>query len=312
LNEVWATKHRPSTLTEIIGQHAIVSELMSVVADEAPMQHYLFHSAEPGTGKTSMVYALAYDLGWDVLTFNASTKKQRGIEFVEEQILPLTRSGINERIFLLDEADQLTDAAQSALKGVIENASGYFILTCNNLAKVSPWLQSRCQVRDFAPIEPKAMERRLINILAREGRANNLSQHELKVIVRRHSGDLRNAIGALQTAVHLVDSNRANFIDSLTVEGIDYARFLRLCFRDKSFYDAHDMFVGPLRQQIRAVFQFAMQGNAAPDSKMVVIEAAVTSERDILNGVDEDIVRANFVRMLINNVYMGSEMTGKQ
>jgi len=300
MNGVWATKHRPNSLTGIVGQDTLVAELMAIVADDAPMQHYLFYSPEAGTGKTSVAYALAKDLDYQLIVFNASSKKQRGIEFVEEHIIPMIQSGIQERIFLLDEADQLTDAAQSALKGAIENASGYFILTCNRLPKVSRWLQSRCQVRTFEPISPILMGDRLFKIASLEGCADNLTTEMYSTIVRKHKGDLRNGIGALQTACSLPEKERERFIDSLTTPNMDYGRFLKLCCADNNHEEAVKMMRGSVREHVRNVFTFAVEGVASPANKMRVVEAAIVSERDIINGVDEEIVRYNFIRLLIN------------
>ena len=129
MTEVWAVKHRPSNLDEFQGQEHLVDEMRAIMHDGAPMQHFLFHSREPGTGKTTMAEMLAKTLGWSIHKYNASSKRQRGIEFIEEEISPMSRLGQYETIFFLDEADQLTSAAQSALKGVIEDAQGYFVLT---------------------------------------------------------------------------------------------------------------------------------------------------------------------------------------
>ena len=298
---VWATDFRPSTLGGIVGQDAIVSELMQVVVGEMPMQHYIFYSPEAGTGKTSMAHALANELGWQIVVFNASSKRERGIAFVEETIIPLTRSGFRERIFLLDEADQLTDDAQSALKGVIENAAGYFILTCNRLPKVSRWLQSRCQVRTFQPIGHDHMIEQLSKIAA--SKSPHVNESAITVIAKAHAGDLRNAIGALQTFANMKRRDGEMFLDSLTAPSIDFKRFLRLCFVEKAFEDAVKLFTGEVRHQVRECFSFAVKGNAGVESKMRVIESAITAERDLLNGVDEEVVRHNFVRMLV----MGDE-----
>ena len=61
-NAVWAVKHRPD-LQWVVGQPAIVQEMEQIVDENAPMQHYLFYSPEPGTGKTSVALALANELG---------------------------------------------------------------------------------------------------------------------------------------------------------------------------------------------------------------------------------------------------------
>ncbi len=294
---VWATEFRPSHLSGVVGQDAIVAELTQVVLGEMPMQHYIFYSPEAGTGKTSVAHALAQELGWQIVVFNASSKRERGIAFVEDTIIPMTRSGIKERIFLLDEADQLTDDAQSALKGVIENAAGYFILTCNRLPKVSRWLQSRCQVRTFQPIAHEDMVKQLTKVAVAKSPVTRI--REIEVIAKAHAGDLRNAIGALQTYANLKRRDAEMFLDSLTAPSIDFKRFLRLCFIEKAFEDAVKLFTGEVRHQVRECFSFAVKGNAGTESKMQVIEAAITAERDLLNGVDEEVVRHNFIRMLV-------------
>ena len=295
---VWATQYRPTSLNGIVGQDALVAELMQVVLGEMPMQHYLFYSPEAGTGKTSVAHALAKELGWQIVVFNASSKRERGIAFIEETIIPMTRSGIKERIFLLDEADELTDNAQSALKGVIENAAGYFILTCNRLPKVSRWLQSRCQVRTFNPIPHEDMVNQLTKIAT--DNTPEISKSSVNVIAKAHQGDLRNAIGALQTYCNMTGRNAEMFLDSLTAPSVDFKRFLRLCFVEKAYEDAVKIFKGEVRHQVRECFTFAVKGSANVDSKMQVIEAAIVAERDLLNGVDEEVVRHNFVRMLVD------------
>jgi len=302
MTEVWASKHRPKSLKDVVGQDELVAEMMAIVVGDAPMQHYLFYSPEPGTGKTSVAHALANDLGWPIMVFNASSKAERGIEFVEQHIIPVVRSGIKERIIFLDEADQLTDAAQSALKGVIENAHGYFILACNRLPKVSPWLQSRAQVRTFKPVSKTHMETMMMKILAAEQFGpGNLTRQDIDVICRRHPGDLRNAIGAMQALVHMRDEQREKFILSLTTPDLDCNRFLRLCFQDKQALMAALMIEGDVRQSIRSVFEFAVmspKSTAGSDKMMRIIEASVISERDLIHGVDADVVRFNFARIL--------------
>ena len=130
MREVWAVKHRPNTINEFVGQEHLLAEFKNIIENDAPMQHYIFHSPEAGTGKTSLAYILAKQLGYQIHMYNASSKRQRGIEFVEDELAPMTRLGQYETIFFLDEADQLTPSAQGALKGVIENSQGFFILTC--------------------------------------------------------------------------------------------------------------------------------------------------------------------------------------
>lgn len=289
MNEVWALKYRP-TMDEIVGQDDIINAIGN------GMQHMIFYSPQAGTGKTSMAHALAKRHDMTLHIFNASSKKTRGIEFVEEELLPMSRTGNWRQIFLLDEADQLTPAAQSALKGVIENAHGWFILTCNDLSKVSVWLQSRCRVLKFNPISDEHMKQRLITIAGKEG--VEITPNHLALIINNHRGDLRNAINALQAYSNSQDKH--SFIHSLENEKFDVQQFLTLCFREKDFEESLKLLdKDNKRESIRAVFRFAMESNAKAPSKLKVIEAAVTSERDFIMGVDEDIILSNFVLMCI-------------
>ncbi len=289
MSKVWALKHRPS-IDDIVGQDDIINAIGN------GMQHMVFYSPQAGTGKTSLAHALAKRHGSTLHIFNASSKKTRGIEFVEEELMPMSRTGNWKQIFLLDEADQLTPAAQSALKGVIENAHGWFILTCNDLSKVSIWLQSRCRVLKFNPISEEHMKQRLITIAGKEG--VEITPNHLALIINNHRGDLRNAINALQAYHNSQDKH--SFVHSLENEKFDVQQFLTLCFREKDFEESLKLLdKDNKRESIRAVFRFAMESNAKPPSKLKVIEAAVTSERDFIMGVDEDIILSNFVLMCI-------------
>lgn len=297
VKDIWTEKYRPTCVDEVVGQDAIISEFKAIAKGDAPMQNFLFYSREPGTGKTSLAYALAKEMDWQMHKFNASSKKQRGIEFIEEDVIPLSRTGLGETIIFLDEADRITPTAQDALKGVIEESTAYFILTCNDLNKVSPWLQSRCQLRTFKPIDPDIMERSLANICARE--SVEVDDQDIKTIVTKHSGDLRNAIGALQTVSYLQGRARQQFIQRLEHPELNAGQFLTLCFKHKNIDAAYDEIEGgDPRQSIRMVFSFAVENNATNDSKLQVIDAAIDAERDLIMGVDETIVLWSFCRRL--------------
>ena len=110
---------------------------------------------------------------------------------------------------------------------------------------------------------------------------------------------MRNAIGALQAYASLPDNQKEQFLNSLTTPDIDSKRFLQMCFKERAIDDAYTMLLSaPPRQAVRQVFTFAITGVASVDNKLKVIDASVTTERDLINGVDEQIALYNFVRML--------------
>ena len=297
---IWWEKHRPKSLDDFVGQDDLKAEIALILSGQAPMQHFLFHSPEPGTGKTTLAYIIADALGYQLHKFNASSKRQRGIEFIEEDIIPMSRIGQWETLFFLDEADRLTPQAQDALKGVIEEAQGFFILTCNDLSKVSPWLQSRCQVRTFEPIENELVARRLALVAAHEG--VQVDDHAIRTIAKHHKGDLRNSLGALQKAAYLSDKDRRKFIDALEHGGFDVNRFLKVCMNEKAMLQGAKLLIegrpSMTRERVRQVLTFALDSPASPAKKVVVLDAAIEAERDIIMGVDPFIVAHHFCRQL--------------
>jgi len=299
MRQVWATKHRPLRIIDFVGQEHLQSEFNSIIQSDTPsMQHYIFYSPEAGTGKTSLAYILANSLDYTIHMYNASSKRQRGIEFIEEELAPMTRLGQWETIFFLDEADQLTHAAQSALKGVIEDAQGYFILTCNDITKLSPWLRSRCQTRTFYPLDKVSMFVRLHQVDAREGFKTPTA--DLDKIIAANNGDLRNAINALQ-AYHTIDEDkRAQFLLSISEPEVDGAKILSLCIKEKQVEEAVKCIGTPvnLRKTIDSVFNYGINSTAKPESKLLLVDAATQAQRDLLSGVEAHYVMWDFCRRL--------------
>ena len=63
---VWAEKHRPTKLGEFKGQEHLRAEMNAILGGRAHMQHFIFYSREPGTGKTTLAYLLANTLGYQI------------------------------------------------------------------------------------------------------------------------------------------------------------------------------------------------------------------------------------------------------
>lgn len=302
---LWTEKYRPS-FDDITGQDEIVSKFADTFVG-----NHIFYSRSAGTGKTSLAYALAEKYDSQLYIFNASSKRTRGIDFIEEEIIPLCSNGYYNKIILLDEADQLTPAAQSALKGVMEGAHAKFILTCNDLSKITAWIQSRCSVHYFHDIPKELVYDKLLHITTLEGRSGRgdtilrKNSFKLRLIAEAHEGDLRAAINALQVYYNISDDKEAHqFLLSLKDDGLNCEPILKLCFVEKD-YEAALKLIGEsdnlleVRTKVKEIFNYAINSSAKPASKLKVIDAAVTAERDLLLGVDPRITLHNFVRLCI-------------
>lgn len=186
----------------------------------------------PGTGKTSTILALAKELFGPemfrtrVLELNASD--ERGISIVREKVKDFARMQLSNpppnykdrypcppyKIIILDEADSMTQDAQSALRRTMETYSKItrFCLICNYVTRIIDPLASRCSKFRFKTLDQGNSLKRLEEIATNED--VNLEPGAVNALIRCSEGDLRKAITFLQSATKLVGSTRALQIKS--------------------------------------------------------------------------------------------------
>lgn len=144
-NAPWIIKYRPTTLDNFLCDDSFRSTLKNFLTHP---QHLLLESFTPGTGKTTIAYVLINELNADYQVINSS--KDRRIEVIREVVQSFASSKSSKpgvpKVLFLDEADGLTSEAQDALRNLMETYADncIFILTCNYLQKINPYIQSRC------------------------------------------------------------------------------------------------------------------------------------------------------------------------
>ncbi len=206
---MWVEKYRPKTLDDVVDLHDIVESLKAFMRNPKTMPHLML-AGIPGTGKTTTALCIAHELfgiqNWRNFTLELNASDERGIDTVRERVKDFSRysrgafGDVPFALVILDECDQMTGPAQTALRRIMETSSrtSRFILICNQSSKIIEPIQSRCAIFRFSRLDRNAMKEHLLCIAKKE--KVDISPEAAERIVDYSEGDLRHAINALQTA----------------------------------------------------------------------------------------------------------------
>ncbi|MBT7473741.1 MAG: replication factor C small subunit [Nitrosopumilus sp.] len=206
---MWVEKYRPKEISEVIGQTEIIGSLNALIKDPTDMPHLMF-SGSAGVGKTTTALCITRQILGDniegnLLELNASD--ERGIGMVREKVKKFSAfAGLSNapfKIIILDEADEMTSDAQTALRRIIEDTAKIcrFILIANNVSKIIDPIQSRCATFKFTTVSEEDIIDRLEVISKKEKVKTN--KKGLKAIYDYSEGDLRHAINLMQATASL-------------------------------------------------------------------------------------------------------------
>jgi DNA polymerase-3 subunit gamma/tau len=229
-------KYRPQSFAEVVGQEAVVRTLSNAIGTDAVRQAYLF-AGPRGTGKTSMARILAKCLNCaqgpttspdgtchacraiaagtslDVIEMDAAS--QRGIDDIREIRDRVVLQPVEGRykVYILDEAHQLTDAAWNALLKLIEEPPPHlvFVFCTTDLSKVLPTVRSRCQTFVFQ--RPNLQH--LVKVLRLVADAEKIEAPDQALALVARSGR-----GAYRDAVSMLDQLASATANEVTVQAV--------------------------------------------------------------------------------------------
>lgn len=208
-------------MSDLVSHEEIISTITRLI-DAGKLPHLLLYGP-PGTGKTSTILACAhkmYGKHFNSMVLELNASDDRGIDVVRDQIKEFasTRQMFTSapKLIVLDEADAMTQAAQFALRRVIEKytKNARFCLICNYASKIIPALQSRCTRFRFAPLANEQARERLAVVAKAE--AVNATEEGLDACVTLGVGDMRKCLNILQSTHMAFDEVNATSVYQCT------------------------------------------------------------------------------------------------
>jgi len=236
--QVLARKYRPQKFSDVIGQEHVTRTLKNAIEQGRTAHGYIF-SGHRGIGKTTVARILAMALNCrsadrpvpepcgvcescteiragnsvDVIEIDAATN--RGIDEIRELREAARYRPARDRfkIYILDEAHQITDAAFNALLKTLEEPPGHvvFMLATTQPEDIPQTIRSRCQHFSFRAVRFEEIVGQLRDLAGKE----NLQADEEALALLAEAGD-----GSMRDALSIMDQAIASSAGHLTAGSV--------------------------------------------------------------------------------------------
>jgi len=240
--QVLARKYRPQKFSDVIGQEHVTRTLQNAIAQERIAHGYIF-SGHRGIGKTTVARILAMALNCrstiettgkppiepcgicdscteiragnavDVIEIDAATN--RGIDEIRELREAARYRPARDRfkIYILDEAHQITDAAFNALLKTLEEPPSHviFMMATTQPEDIPQTIRSRCQHFSFRAVKFEDIVGQLRDIVTKE----KIPADEDALALLAEAGD-----GSMRDALSILDQAIASTSEQLTLDSV--------------------------------------------------------------------------------------------
>ncbi len=228
--QVLARKYRPQRFADVIGQDHVTLTLLNALAQDRIAHGYIF-SGHRGIGKTTIARILAMALecrtpqgtperptpepcgicdacveiragnAMDIIEIDAATN--RGIDEIRELREGARYSPARDRykIYILDEAHQITDAAFNALLKTLEEPPAHviFMMATTQPEDIPQTIRSRCQHFSFHAVKFDEIVSQLRSIARQE--SVTVDEPVLSLLAEAGDGSMRDALSIMDQAI---------------------------------------------------------------------------------------------------------------
>ncbi len=292
--EPLASKIRPKTLSEFIGQEHLVGadKPIRIAIEEKHLFSFILWGP-PGVGKTTLARMYAKALNGDYHELSAVSAGKDDIREIVEAKGEL----FGPKILFLDEIHRFNKAQQDFLLPYVESGRLTLIgaTTENPSFEVIPALLSRCRVFVMNPLSGDEIKK----IISRTG--YKMKKDAVEWLTLMADGDARQAIAIIE--------NTASLYKDITLENLKNAlqsKFLRYDKKGDEHYNTISAFIKSMRasQPDAALYYMARMLDAGEDPKFIARRMVIFASEDIGMLQPTALVVANAVFQAVETIGM--------
>lgn len=291
-----ASRLRPSTLDEVVGQkHIIGKDKMLYRAIKADKLQSVIFYGPPGTGKTTLAKVIAQTTSAEFMQINATSAGKKDMEAVVEQAKQLRGMYQRRTLLFIDEIHRFNKGQQDYLLPFVEDGTVTLIgaTTENPYFEVNGALLSRSIIFEFLPLTAKDIEeliRRAVYDKQKGLGAYNaeIDEDALEFLADVANGDARSALNAVELAVLTTQQGDDGKIH-ITLEVASECIQKRVVKYDKGgdrHYDTISAFIKSMRgsDPDAAVYYLAKMLYAGEDIKFIARRIMICASEDVGNA----------------------------
>ena len=291
-----ASRMRPSTLDEVVGQqHIIGKDKLLYRAIKADKLSSVIFYGPPGTGKTTLAKVIANTTSAEFKQINATVAGKKDMEEVVKEAKDLQGMYGRKTILFIDEIHRFNKGQQDYLLPFVEDGTVILIgaTTENPYFEVNSALISRSGIFELKPLEKediKVLLRRAVED-TQKGMGSfhaQIDEDALDFLADMAGGDARNALNAIELGILTTDRSKDGIIH-ITVDVASECIQKRVVNYDKrgdNHYDIISAFIKSMRgsDPDAAVYYLAKMLYAGEDIKFIARRIMICAAEDVGNA----------------------------